>query len=294
MKFSERTRDYLNRLKWPDAWNDLADLFSKTVVAAMSAVIAAGVWVYSEREKERDAEQHSIEIQNQTRQKDIEHRLSQLQISLSEDTDRRDNVNMFLGLFPKDLTDARGLLNVKALTAYCEEELRSRKKGPLLLFLCKQTSEFGTQIGAKSARDVIRTGTTADYVGTSEATAQSVGLAASELAVGDAANPSPQKNQWFAVLASVPLSQPVAAAALAKTLNGDIGKAVETCDVQIYETKLSKVYAITSGPAKPEQLARERVRVVKALIPDAFAQVDRGWTLAPLQQPKRSLKPPCN
>jgi hypothetical protein len=127
------------------------------------------------------------------------------------------------------------------------------------------------------AAEAARSGDSTRYVGSPVANTQNFALAASESA-GPASG-----DRWYAVVASVPLSQPGAVHQLAADLNQRLQKAgLPANDVHVYRTRVSNSFAITSGREKSEADAKARVRMLRqsGQVPDAFAQPNRGWAPA--------------
>jgi len=285
-------REYLKTLSGPTTWLDFVDLVSKTVVAAGAAAISVGVWLYKDQQDKADQVAAAHAEQQKT---DFDRRLRLLTLATSESADKRQSIELFLNVLPKSAEDPDWRIKTQSLSAYCTEQtkdLGKDKRPPLLTMLCdanaKKTAEFAANDTAKPTPAQTSAGTS--YLRSPIATAQVSKLAAIE-AAGAAA---PSKN-WYAVVASVPINQPQVASALARSLNKQLAAATSTCDVYVFKTKISNSFAITSGPAKSEEDARRRVDVIRAsgLVPDAFAQPDKGWTSAEIPQPTRSRTPPC-
>jgi hypothetical protein len=297
--------EYLKQLKWPEDWKDFVDLFSKTVVAGMSTVIAVGIWWYAQHQQalaEAQKEQAAaLDKMAQKQQRDFDNNLALLRATLTENSDKRDNITLFLDVLPKDGADPLQKLKTDSLTAYCNDEMSNAnsRPGALLSLLCKANADKVSSLAQQqradadqAARTAVSSGDAGAYVNSSAAATQVAGLAAVEAAT-DATD---SKGQWFAVLASLPLTQVDEAMAVAKSLNAKIGAVVGACDIHIYETKISRSFAITSGGPKAEAAAKARARLVRqsGLVADAFAQPNRDWGLSVrARQPRWSSKAPC-
>lgn len=107
----ERLREWVSHLAGPQNWNELVDLLSKSPCALASALIAAGVWLYSDY-------QERLEIQLAKQEVRHERELSRAREGLSE---RRDVINLFLQFMPKDFSDPQLSLKVETLSSYCSE-----------------------------------------------------------------------------------------------------------------------------------------------------------------------------
>lgn len=72
---------------------------------------------------------------------------------------------------------------------------------------------------------------------------------------------------------------------IARELNARPARRGMPADVRVYRTKASNSYAITSGGVETEDLANDRVRALRrfGIVPDAFAQPDRGWERAEIR-----------
>lgn len=263
---------YLSGLTKPTSWLDLADLLGKTVFALAAAIIAAGVWLYKDQQERADKTAAA---------------------ATAESADKRQNIELFLNVLPKEANDPDWRIKTQSLAAYCVEQSKTAdQRPPLLSMLCdanaKKTVEFAARETAKPTLKETEAGTT--YLQSSVATAQVAKLAAVEAAA--AGSPS---RTWYAVVASVPLSQPNVAADLARSLNAQLAVVTNTCDVRVFRTRISNSFAITSGGEKNEADAKARVALIKGsgLVPDAFSQPDKGWVMADVAQPVRSLHPPC-
>lgn len=82
---------------------------------------------------------------------------------------------------------------------------------------------------------------------------------------------------WFAVVGS--LKTQAAAENLIVKLKDKLPVELQTFKLQIYKTDISNLYAVTIGgeTSKSEAISRAASIRKAALIPDAFAQKDRGW-----------------
>jgi hypothetical protein len=263
-------------LSGPKNWNDVADLLSKTVFAAASALIAFGVWAYSDYreslQKELDRQQKRHELQ-----------LTQAREGLS---DRRDVINLFLQFMPKDFSDPQISLKVDTLSSYCSETDRLGRRSRVEGVLCENVGRFGVDYAARTrasassaATSAARTDRGQDYLDSPAAAAQSVALAASEAA-------APVETQrWYAVIASVPLEQEQAVPAIARELQARMAGRGMPSSVRIYRTKISNSFALTSGGEKSEEDAKGRARALRrfGIVPDAFAQPDREWSEAAIR-----------
>lgn len=260
---------YFRALATPRSWNDFADLLSKTLFAAMSAIIALTIWVYSNTQERLNA---ALELQAQRHASEIKAVRENL-------SDRRDTINLFLQFLPQDQSDPQFQLKLQTLSSYCSEESSAGRPNRVSNVLCESVGRLGdgfaarTQADASSAAAAASRGNPASYVNSSVANAQLVALAASESGVPATAG------HWFAVVASIPLEQRDAVPAIARSLNERLRAGGMPADVQVFRTQISRSFAITSGPEKTEALARARVRALRqaGLVPDAFAQPDRGW-----------------
>jgi hypothetical protein len=287
-------RDYISKLRWPDNWVDFVDLISKTIVAAAAALIAAGVWLYKQ---EQEAAEKALSAKADAQKVDFDRRLRLLSESMSENADKRQNIELFLNVLPKDVNDQEWRLKTQSLSAYCVEQskgLGAGQRPPLLAMLCDANAQRTVEFASTVTLGV----TTADasnaavYVQSPTATAQ-----VSKLAAVEAASSGSSSDKWYAVVASIPITQPNAAAELAKSLNRELAAVTRTCDVRIYQTRISHSFAITSGGEKSEADAKARVNLIRGAgaVADAFAQPDRGWTLATgVPQPVAKKTPPCN
>jgi hypothetical protein len=281
---------FFRSLTAPNSWLDLVDLLSKTAFAAAAALITMGVWIYKDQQDKAD-KQAAAAVEKEKTQ--FDQRLRLLSQTTTESADKRQNIELFLNVLPKDASDPDWRLKTQSLSAYCVEQSKAvSTRPPLLSMLCdanaQKTVEFTAGETAKPTTTQTDAGTT--YLRSSVATAQVAKLAAVEAAV--TGPPSPH---WYAVVASVPLNQPNAAADLARSLNTQLAVVTGTCDVRVFKTRISNSFAITSGADKNEADAKARVALIKGsgLVPDAFAQPDKGWVMATVDQPTRSLRPPC-
>lgn len=257
---------YFKGLKRPDDWAGLVELLSKTLFAFIAAIIASGTWLYVKRDESHKAELAALRAQT---------------------TDKREIINLFVNVMPDDIAEPKAEVRLLALRSYCDEEYKPASANLLLKSLCEKVGTFGESYAVSSNASAVQaiavvesSGDATDYIGTKAATEQSLALATTE-----AAGPVKDQAKWFAVVASVPMSQAEGAVSLAKSLNRKMPGIGLQPSVHIYETKISGSYALTSGSAKSEKDARARVRVLRqsGLVADAFAQPDRDWTLSKLQ-----------
>jgi len=84
-------------------------------------------------------------------------------------------------------------------------------------------------------------------------------------------------SSWFAVIASVSTLQE--AESLANDLRKNEPAELKGVQLGIYETKISKSYAVTVGRDTSRAEAFERTRIARksGWVPDAFAQKNREW-----------------
>lgn len=90
-------------------------------------------------------------------------------------------------------------------------------------------------------------------------------------------SPTAAAGGWFAVVGS--LHSVSEAEALIKKLKDNLPGTLTSLELQIYKTDISKLYALTVGgeTSKSEAVARAAAIREAGLIPDAFAQRNRGW-----------------
>jgi len=267
-------RTYLSSLSRPTSWNDLADLLGKTIFAFAAALIASVVGYYSQAKLAADRRAQAVEEQRLAEQSEMRESLS----------NRRDEISLFLDYMPRDSTDPQWKTKITVLSSYCSETARERITGAIGKVLCQQVSNIGNSVAGETRAaasslvvEAARTGDSARYVGSAVANSQSLALAASESAAPSLGD------RWYAVIASVPLSQPGAVHQLAADLNQRLQRAgLPADDVHVYRTRISNSFAITSGRDKSESEAKARVRMLRqsGQIPDAFAQPNRGWVPA--------------
>ncbi len=247
---------YLRRLKLPANLNDFVDLLSKTIFAAAAGIVAVVVWVYSER------------------QESIENSLDRLRNELSDD---REEITLFVEVMPKDESDTQFELKIAALSARCTRLNPSE----LMLVLCENVAQANTARAARAGGAAIAEARANPdgYSQSDQAEEHNRAVAATE------ASPSVLPGrEWFAVVASVPLSQPDAVPALASSLSRRLMDA-GLPPLGIYETKLSKSFALTAGGPQTEEAAKELARRVRqaGIARDAFPQPNKSWTVSTRQ-----------
>jgi hypothetical protein len=288
----DQMKKYLSRLTWPDNWTDFADLVSKTVVALVSAFLGAAIWWYTHQETAlADARK---DAEHQAEQK-FDAKLKLIQEQLSQNSDDRDNITLFIQVLPKDDSDPLWEKKGQFLTTYCF----GARPSLLMHTLCSANAEQHLRIASKSEGAASKEATAAvtSKNPAAYASAPAAGAQVSALAAVEATDLSqPSSSKWYAVIATVPIPQLEAATAVAKALNDKVGAVVGACDVHIYQTKISNNYAITSGGPKTEVDAKHRVTLIRGsgIANDAFAQPDRGWAALPKQyQPPWSKSSKC-
>jgi hypothetical protein len=270
MKVLRALRIYITSLSGPKNWNDFADLLSKTVVAAASAIVATGIWLYSDYQERLDRKLAQQE----------ERHVAELKSAREGLSDRRDVISLFLQFMPRDDSDPQLDLKLQALSSYCSEDTRVNQSNRVVAVLCESVGRLGISYAARTsgaaataATAAAQTNNAEAYLSSKAAGAQIVALAASE-----SAEPR-SSGKWFAVIASVPLSETAAVPRVARALNERLRRGGMPADVHIFRTVVSQSYALTSGGGKTEADAKARVRALRrtSLIPDAFAQPDRDW-----------------
>jgi hypothetical protein len=271
---------YLRRLGRPRSWNDLADFLSKTVFALAAAAIAVVTGCYNQARLENDRRLEKAEAAL-IRQ---EERNGQEQAALREQlSNRRDEITLFLSFMPRDDRDPQWDLKVSVLSSYCSEDGKEAATRGAVKVLCNEVGKLGDRLAASSkaaaaavASRAAASGDSRQYMSSEAGARQNLALAASE-----AAAPATTE-EWFAVVATVPIGQEEAVRALTADLNARLQRAgLPPRDVHVYRTRISNSYALTSGKAKTERLARERARMLRqaGAVPDAFPQPNRGWEL---------------
>jgi len=264
---------YLKSLRMPSEAKDFVDLFSKTIVAAASAIVALGFYVYNDSQQElRDEKERNraLVLQKNAAIKDA------VETDRKFNSDNRDTIALFLSYMPRDFSDPQFGVKVHVLSAYCNGKLNNDVIKPL----CEELSAKGqayaaaNQAGAEvAAASAAREGDASAYFNSSAGKAQSVALAARE-----SSGPVPLNDQWFCVVASIPKAQQDAVGEIAKGMARQLAGQGNS-EIGIYLTKISKSYAITVGGPVPEAEAKACAANLRSsgAIADAFAQIDREW-----------------
>ncbi|HVZ29962.1 MAG TPA: hypothetical protein VG839_06180 [Asticcacaulis sp.] len=263
---------YFGSLKWPDNWKDFVDLLSKTVVASVSAIVGVIVWEISHIQEAETKKRAATEAERSHQLDEIQQTIDNHRQSMTEG---RETITLFLTYMPKDSSDPQLSLKLNTLNSYCQTADNS---DTISIFVCKQVSDFSSTLAGETkqkAAEVAQNGSAENYITSNSGAAQTAALAGTE-SNGGAIDPSAQ---WFAVMASVPLSQASALPSLLRSFNARLGKAGMPEDARVYKTKISSSYAITSGDLKSQALAVARARALRqaGVVPDAFAQPDREW-----------------
>jgi hypothetical protein len=99
------------------------------------------------------------------------------------------------------------------------------------------------------------------------------------LQIVESTAPPPLKDGWYAVVASFREFEKDRAVAHAENLSKMIAAQDASLKVEIYQTSVSRVYAVTIGGKQDRTKALELANWArgKGLASDAFAQIDRDW-----------------
>ncbi|NMN06794.1 MULTISPECIES: hypothetical protein [unclassified Novosphingobium] len=236
------------RLAGPKSVNEVADLINKIVFGFCTIAIAFAVFLLN----------NSIDEGN-----------------------RRKELYTFLADTPPEVVTSAQIQKVGFLKKVCYSYLlRVHDDGAEEL--CKALPPVGGATVQAVSRDtaavaerLARDRDAGRYLASPQATNQSSLVAAAETVV------TAGKDQWFAVVGTVPIDQKAAADALAsqvaRLIPGDLlnGRAI-----RIYRTKISNSFAITVGDAMGKDDATKLASSLRKIptFNDAFAQPDRDWT----------------
>lgn len=237
------------RLEGPKSYNELADLLTKVAFGGATVAIAfAGFALNSSIDK----------------------------------ANRRHEIYTFLSAMPTEASTAEQIQKASFLTQVCHSYLQDLDDSNVV-GLCNAiprangaTIQQVNQQTAPVAQQLADGGEATAYLDSPQATAQNNLVAATEPVASGA------QDRWFAVIGTVPASQPAAARALAaqlaKLLPADV---IGDRTVQIFKTKISNSFAITVGGAIGKGEAAHlaaNLRQSSSMFNDAFAQPDRAWT----------------
>ena len=256
---------YLRSLTWPTTVKDAVDVASKTVIAALLAV--AG-WVFHAYEEQK------LEVAKQRAAAE-----AQLQRELAADRERRADARATYTFFVTGLPDSfaseGALAKLKIMIAYCNDPANAREA--IVAAACKHLpAEPITPRQQVEAQSQAKADPGA-YINSNLAQKANVAAAAAE-----AAEAPKSEAKWYAVVGTLPLSDPSAAAALAASLGRRLAEADITQPIVLYETKISRSFALTlGGPQSQAQATALAARVrASGVVRDAFSQPDRDWTPA--------------
>lgn len=256
---------YLRALAWPKDVTGFIDLLSKTVVAATIAIVGVVYSHYQELEERRSAAAEAARGQL---------------------SDQRDAIGLFLTAMPQDTQDTRAGQKLKFLSAYCDAAKapvpgQATSTSGVTKALCDEVSNFGQSFaGQKQAAataqavTAIQSQDTSAYLASSAAADLNAAVAASE------AGAPVDSSNWYAVIASVPLTRPELVAPLARSLDAQLRAAGQAPgQVKVYETAVSRQFALTLGALTTQKEAKQRVSFLRRakISPDAYVSPDRQW-----------------
>jgi len=237
-----------SRLTGPKSINEVADLINKIVFSLCTIAIAAAGFLLNK----------SV-----------------------DDGNRRRELYTFLADTPLQAVSPDEIKRVGFLKKVCSSYL-GRVEDVGADELCKALPAPSAKTVAAVAKSSVaaadaaaQTGDPGAYLKTPQAAAQNdvVAATAPVVVVPD--------QRWFVVLATVPTSQPSAAAKLqqsiAKLVPADL---IGNRSVSVYRTRISNSFAVTLGGGMSKADATQLAASIRRVPPfdDAFAQPDRDWT----------------
>jgi len=254
-----------------------SDEQDRVAVAAAAIASVAGCYHQSRLDADKRVEQAEAALASANEQH------ARDQATLRETlSNRRDEISLFLDYMPTDSRDPQWNLKFSVLNSYCSEDAAAG--GKVGRVLCLEIQKKGRELAASTdsaaarlAEQAAHSGDANRYVASDLNAKQGLALTAAESAT------PPVGSKWYAVIATVPLSQRLALTSLIADLDMKLQKAgLPPNDVHVFRTQISNSYAITSGLAKKETDAKQRARMLQrsGMVPDAFAQPDRNWQLA--------------
>lgn len=305
-----RLRTYLKRLQPPDNWLDFTDLVSKTIVALCAALIAGGLWVYNDHKSAVAAAEQDYAAKLQEQRAESAEGRDTIDLFLKFMPEAQDPKATFklntLSSYCNDVAKAQtaadrgaapghgwnwfGLVHKAAQPSKPSAPNPEAASIPVYAssvtgVLCQAVADRGqTQLGASAenaadaAKAAAKNNNGLGYANSPAATSQNAAVAASE-----AAEPAGAAAKWFAVVATLPLSQAASVPQIVNSLNIKLGQGGAFADVHIYCTRISRTIALTSGKEKTPDQAKGRVRLLRnlGLVSDAFAQPNRNWVQSP-------------
>lgn len=234
----------------PKSVNEIVDILNKIVFASATVAIAAAAYSLN----------RSVDSGN-----------------------KRNQIYTFLKDAPAEAATPEQLNKIGFLSRVCGsylKEVTDEGATQLCQALPKVNLNTVKEISAASApvaETVAKGGDPLAYLNSPQAIAQNSLVSGSDTTV------TTVDQQWYAVIATVPVSQPDAARALAGKLQPLIPAAVlNGRSVQIFRTQISNSFAITvGGPmSKADATAlASKLRNIRGFS-DAFAQPDRAWSAA--------------
>ncbi len=258
-------RSYLGSLTWPDNVKDAVDVASKTIVAAVVAVTG---FLYHHYESEQIEAARKKTVADEQLQRDLAAALS------SARTRAPPTVSSSPGC-PTPSQAMAPLRDWRSMIAFCNDAINAKEA--IVATACKhlpaepisasQRKEAATQAAAEPTA----------YANSPLAQRANIATAAAE-----AATPPTVGAKWFAVVGTVPLTDPDTAKALAGSLTQHLQAAGISQTVALYRTKISQSFALTIGGRLSQADATALAGRVRAsgVVRDAFAQPDRDWSPA--------------
>lgn len=237
-----------SRLTGPKSINEVADLINKIVFSFCTIAIAAAGFLLNK----------SV-----------------------DDGNRRRELYTFLADTPLQAVSPDEIKRIGFLKKVCSSYL-GRVEDVGADELCKALPAPSAKTVAAVAKSSVaaadaatKTGDPGAYLKTPQAAAQNdvVAAAAPVAVVPD--------QQWFVVLATVPTSQPTAAANLQKRIAQLVPAALlGDRTVSVYRTRISNSFAVTLGGGMSKPDATQLAASIRRVPPfdDAFAQPDRDWS----------------
>lgn len=304
---TEGVLTWLRTLAPPATWNDFVDLLSKTVVAAAAGAIAAGLWFYEESRKDRAEIETSLrEADEIARKRSSEARdtIALFNTYTPLDGDPRfDEKNRLLANYCLDVQTFSAVAKtppvriewfpwLRSAARHADDQSTTRTNASasagveesgskVVRSLCEENKVRASAQAGRTVRQVgpiikasIINGDPGAYAVSEPGRAQQSALVAAE-----ASEPSTATKDWFAVIASVPISQAPSVPKLAGAFSVKLSQAGFPPYVNAYCTRLSGSIALTSGARKTQVVAEGRAGALRrtGLVLDAFAQPDRGW-----------------